>query len=46
MAKTFLKIDRSTLPADGQAIKFQTPNEDSFSGYFVEGDDLFWGPRW
>lgn len=42
MVKTFLKIDRSTLPNDGQAIRFQTPNEEWFTGYFVEGDDLFW----
>lgn len=37
-----LKIDRSTLPKDGQRISFQTQNEEWHEGYFVSGDDLFW----
>lgn len=37
-----IKLDRSTLPKDGQYIDFQTQDEDWHEGYFVEGDDLFW----
>lgn len=39
---THLKLDRSTLPNDGQRISFQTQNEEWHEGYFVSGDDLFW----
>lgn len=37
-----LKLDRATLPKDGQRISFQTQDEDWHEGYFVSGDDLFW----
>lgn len=37
-----IKLDRLTLPKDGQAISFQTQNEEWHDGYFVDGDDLFW----
>ena len=37
-----IKIDRSTLPKDGQRVVFQHENEDWSEGYFVGGDDLFW----
>jgi len=37
-----LKLDRSTLPKDGQRVSFQTQNEEWHEGYFVSGDDLFW----
>jgi len=37
-----LKLDRTTLPKDGQYISFQTQDEDWHDGYFVDGDDLFW----
>ncbi len=40
-----IKIDRSTLPADGQKIEWQTYddiNNDTWQqGTFCEGDDLF-----
>lgn len=37
-----IKLDRTTLPKDGQAVSFQTQNEEWHDGYFVDGDDLFW----
>lgn len=37
-----IKLDRTTLPKDGQAVSFQTQDEDWHDGYFVDGDDLFW----
>jgi hypothetical protein len=37
-----VKLNRTTLPEDGQQIKFQTQNEDWHEGYFIGGDDLFW----
>lgn len=41
MEKTEVKIDRSTLPKDGQWVKFETSKEDGLIGQFIEGDDLF-----
>jgi hypothetical protein len=37
-----IKIDRATLPDDGQRVRFQTQDESWHEGYFVQGDDLFW----
>jgi len=43
--QTKIKIDHSTLPADGQKVEWQTYQEDGTEnwkqGTFVEGDDLF-----
>lgn len=36
-----IKIDRSTLPQDGQHIRFKTDKEEWHEGYFVAGDDIF-----
>ena len=42
---TEIKIDRSTLPKDGQKIRWQTAVDIDHSmwkhGIFVEGDDIF-----
>lgn len=40
--KTELKIDKRTLPKDGQAVRFQTQDEDWHDGYFIEGENMFW----
>lgn len=38
-----LKVDRSTLPVDYQAIRFHVlDREQEYEGIFLEGDDLFW----
>lgn len=38
-----IKIDRTTLPKDGQYIDFfHQDKEEWFTGYFIEGEDLFW----
>lgn len=37
-----IKLDRATLPKDGQPVKFQTQDEDWHEGYFIDEDDLFW----
>jgi hypothetical protein len=40
-----VKIDRKTLPLDGQRIKWQTPKDQMLNrwkeGVFSQGDDLF-----
>ena len=38
---TIIKIDRTTLPKDGQRIRFSTYEEEDLIGQFSEGDDLF-----
>ena len=35
-----IKLDETTLPKDGQAVSFQTQDEEWHEGYFV--GDLFW----
>lgn len=36
-----IKLDRSTLPKDGEHIKFKDDNEEWHEGHFCEGDDIF-----
>lgn len=36
-----IKLDRQTLPKDGQYIRFKTEDESWHDGYFVDGDDIF-----
>lgn len=38
----YIKLDRTSLPKDGQSVYFQTQNEEWHQGYFIGGDDLFW----
>lgn len=37
-----IKLDRSTLPKDGQSVSFQTQDEEWHDGYFIDSADLFW----
>jgi len=45
MKEVEIKIDRSTLPKDGQKIKWQTQDDFDLNqwkeGQFCEGDDIF-----
>lgn len=36
-----IKIDRTTLPRDGEHVRFKDDKEEWHEGYFVAGDDLF-----
>ncbi|PXX96892.1 hypothetical protein DF185_19830 [Marinifilum breve] len=36
-----VKIDRSTLPKDGQRIRFEIYNYDDLVGTYIEKDDMF-----
>lgn len=36
-----IKIDRSTLPKDGQHVAFKNDKEEWYEGYFVDGEDIF-----
>lgn len=36
-----IKIDRTTLPKDGQKVVFNTYHMDGLRGEFVDGDDIF-----
>lgn len=36
-----IKHDFSTLPKDGQEVKFQTENEEWHIGYYVAGENIF-----
>ena len=37
-----IKLDRTTLPKDGQGVKFQTQDEEWHIGYFIDGENMFW----
>jgi len=41
MGRIEIKIDRTTLPTDGQIVQFDTAKEQDLIGAFSEGDDLF-----
>ncbi len=38
---TIVKIDKSTLPKDGQKVRFEIYNYDDLMGTFIEKDDMF-----
>ena len=40
MEKVKIKIDRSTLPHDGQIIMFDTYTKEGLTGLFFDGEDL------
>lgn len=38
---TVVKIDKSTLPKDGQKVRFEIYNHDNLIGTFIEEEDMF-----
>ena len=40
MEKIEIKIDRSTLPRDGQIVRFDTYTEEGLTGQFFDRDEL------
>jgi len=38
---TIVKIDKSTLPKDGQRVRFEIYNHKGLEGTFIEKEDMF-----
>lgn len=44
MEKIEVKLDRTTLPEDGQWVEFDTYEQSELVGYFIESENMFHHP--